>query len=113
MGLDVYLIDPTATYKEDVGCLYGGGTTHNLGEMARAVGLYEVLWHPERKGYKVAGHIIKPLEKGLKKLKDNPKEMRRYESPNGWGTYPDFVKFVESYLEACKKYPEAILEAST
>lgn len=47
--------------------------THNLNEMAKAVGLYEVLWHPEEIGITVASQMILPLEKGVKELESNPR----------------------------------------
>ena len=31
---------------------------------------------------------------------------------NGWGMYEHFVPFVEKYLEACKEYPDAVIEVS-
>ena len=56
-----------------------------------------------------AKEIIEILEKGLKKLKSRPEYFKRFDSPNGWGTYKYFVPFVEKYLKACKEYPEAIV----
>jgi hypothetical protein len=39
--------------------------THNLNNMAKAVGLYEVLWKPEEIGVSTAFQMIAPLEKGI------------------------------------------------
>ena len=110
-------------------CVYDSNITHNLTNMAEKAGLYEALWRPYRlKGgyinpedYKVDGDIedstvmtsddISPiLEEGLKKLKKKPKYFSKFNPSNGWGTYNDFVIFVEKYLDACKKYPNSIIE---
>jgi hypothetical protein len=40
--------------------------THNLNKMAQAVGLYDVLWNPEKIGITTASQMIAPLEKGIK-----------------------------------------------
>lgn len=34
---------------------------------------------------------------------------KKFDSPNGWGTYEHFVSFVEEYLEALEKYPNAVV----
>ena len=128
MGLDIYLKDPTSTYETE--SLWEGNLTHNLTDMAEAVGIYEAVWRPYRllKHYDkifcndpenesdfemfnvVIGELIIPIiEKGLKKLKENPEYYKKYDSPNDWGTYKDFVKFLEEYLTALKKYPKSIV----
>lgn len=110
MSLDVSLIDPTATYvTED---LYSANITHNLGEMASKAGIYYALWRPEEKGYVLAGHLVRDLTRGLRRLKASPKHYSKFNSENGWGMYEHFVPFVEEYLNACKKYPDAKIEVS-
>lgn len=130
MSLTVCLKDPTATY--DTEYLYKSNITHNLGKMANMAGIYEALWRPYRlkKGYDlkegdyeaewafedsvttVAEEIIPVLEKGLKDLKERPEYFKKFDSPNGWGTYIHFVPFVEKYLEALREYPKAIVITS-
>ena len=84
--------------------------THNLGEMADAAGLYECLWRPEKLGINAkAKDLIPPLKLGLKKLKENPGEYRKYEPENGWGKYDHLVKFVETYIAACEENPGAVI----
>lgn len=129
MSLSVYLKDPTAKYKTEP--LYWANITHNLGDMADEAGIYEALWRPHRlkDGYNIpendheaewrfedenktiAKDIIPLLEKGLADLKARPKHFEKFNSPNGWGMYENFVPFVEEYLKACKEYPDAIIEA--
>lgn len=117
MSLDVYLkrkrwtsYDKGISYIEDDETLYNANITHNLGRMATAARLYDVLWHPENIGkigeLKACG-IIKLIEKGLANLKARPRYFEKFNSPNGWGMYEHFVPFVEKYLDACKKFPEA------
>ena len=118
---------------EDYEYLYDANITHNLGEMAERAGIYEALWRPYRlnSNYVIlipdnyaldnqfeADHVTKAeeiiplLEKGLADLKSRPEYFKKFNSPNGWGMYEHFVPFVENYLEACKEYPNAIIEVS-
>ena len=85
MGLDVSLIavKPTEVYSSNI--------THNLGRMAREAGIYEYLWRPEEVDIMYAWQLIAPLEEGLQKLKAEPEKFKAFDSPNGWGTYDDFV----------------------
>lgn len=92
--------------------VFSANITHNLTEMAEIAGIYKILWRPEELGIVKAGEIIESLEMGLKKLKANPKYYQKFDSSNGWGTYKDFVPWVEEYLEACIKYPDALIAVS-
>lgn len=139
MSLDVYLIrkkwvsyDAGKTLTEEEETVYSANITHNLGKMADEAGIYEALWRPHRlkEGYNIlesdhqaewkfedenkmtAKDIIPLLEKGLADLKSRPEHFEKFNSPNGWGMYEHFVPFVEKYLEACKEYPDAIIEVS-
>lgn len=139
MSLDVYLnrkrylsYDEGKTYTEDTEQVYWANITHNLNTMAGEAGIYEALWRPHRlkEGYNIsendhqaewkfeeenttlAKDIIPFLEKGLSDLKTRPEYFEKFNSPNGWGMYEHFVPFVEKYLEACKEYPDAIIEVS-
>ncbi len=110
MSLDVYLIAQDKDGNNMT--VYDQNITHNLGEMANRVGVYYAMWRPEEKGWKTAKDITPTLEKGLKKLKGRPGSYKKYNPDNGWGDYDGLVEFLESYLEACKKYPSALLEIS-
>jgi len=137
MSLDVYLTrkkwvsyDEGKTLTEEEEEIYSANITHNLGEMADKAGIYEALWRPHRlkEGYNIpdgdydseydfedntvtiASEIIPFLEKGLSDLKSRPKYFEKYNSPNGWGMYHNFVPFVEKYLNACIAYPNAIVK---
>jgi len=106
---------PTATIEEmedETECVYSANITHNLGEMATVAGIYKALWRPEEINCIIASDIIPSLTSGLADLKANPEQFKKYDSPNGWGVYDDFIPFVEDYLNACIQYPNAIIEVS-
>ena len=139
MSLVVYLTqkkwisyDAGKILTEEDETVYDANITHNLGEMADEAGIYEALWRPHRlkEGYNIpesdhqaewkfeeenktiAKDIIPLLEKGLADLKSRHEHFEKFNSSNGWGMYEHFVPFVEKYLEACKEYPDAIIEVS-
>lgn len=105
MSLDVMLY----VHNEQV---YEANITHNLNTMADKAGIYYHLWRPEEINIKFASELIKPLEKGLKKLKAKPEYFEKYNASNGWGLYKHFVPFVEEYLKACKENPDATIQIS-
>lgn len=132
MSLDVslniikYVSYDMETFTPENEQLFWANITHNLGKMADEADIYEALWRPYRlhKDYKhfniyedeidfeesvniYAKDIIDIVEKGLKKMKENPQHYTKFNSPNGWGTYENFVPWIEKYLEALKKYPES------
>jgi hypothetical protein len=91
---------------------YWANITHNLGVMAGKAGIYEAVWRPDGNGFTKAGEIIQVLESGLEDMKKRPDYYRQFDASNGWGTYRDFVPWLEKYLEACKEYPEACIRVS-
>lgn len=121
MSLDVYLRSESkvkqvcfccgSEYEEEE-TLYESNITHNLNTMAKEASIYEDLWRPEEIGITTARQLIEPLKKGLKKLKEDPEHYKKFDAENGWGRYVDFVSFVEEYLDACIKFPNALVTAS-
>ena len=85
--------------------LFGANITHNLNKMAIAAGLYDALWCPDESGR--AGDILPVLVKGYNELKNNPNKYKEFDSDNGWGTYDDFLPWIERYMDACDKHPLA------
>ena len=81
--------------------------THNLGKMADEAGLYEACWRPNENGIMEAKQLIPVLESGLARLLEGEDYYKQFSPKNGWGNYNVLVRFVETYLEACKKYPNA------
>ncbi len=109
MSLDISL-----HYKKDgqtIG-VFDANITHNLGEMADKAGIYKALWRPEEIKCKKGKDIIVLLEKGLADLKKRPAYFEKYNAENGWGMYEHFVPFVEEVLNACRTYPNAIINVS-
>jgi hypothetical protein len=106
MSLDVYLyaVRETGVFEANV--------THNLGRIADAAGIYQHLWRPEEVGITTAAQLIEPLERGLALLRSDPERFRALEAENGWGTYHQFLPWVERYLEACRENPDAKVRVS-
>ena len=63
-------------------------------------------------GITKAQYLITPLMFGLQRLRDNPEGFKVHNPQNGWGDYDGLVGFVARYLDACKKYPEAMVRVS-
>ena len=106
---------PNAIVEEsefETKCVFDANITHNLNKMADAAGIYEACWRPEEIGATKASDIIPILEKGFEDLKARPEYYKQFDSPNGWGLYIDFIPWVESYLNACREYPDATIEVS-
>ena len=110
MSLDIWLeieVDTGAPEPHKVE-LYSGNITHNLNTMAEEAGIYKALWRPDELWENpTADKLIPNLEAGLLKLKSHPEHYKQFDAPNGWGTYKDFVPFVEKVLDACKEHPKA------
>jgi len=114
MSLDVSLtitVDTGGPEKTEIK-LFSANITHNLGDMAGEAGIYKACWHPDEIGADTAGKIIPILEQGLADMKARPEHFKKFDSPNGWGLYENFVPWVEEYLEACKKHPKAVIGVS-
>lgn len=123
MSLDVYLIGGEKRVECTCECghkhskiereiLYDSNITHNLGKMAAEVGIYEACWRPEEIGATKAKDIIGKLALAVDLMKKEPERFKKFDSPNGWGTYKDFLPWVESYLKACEENPDATIEVS-
>ena len=111
MSLDVDLYRlPCAECGADRVSVYSANITHNLGKMASAAGLYEVLWRPDENGMRFAGDLIAKMRVGLALLKSEPVRFRAFDAENGWGRYDDFVPWIERYLAACEAHPTSIVE---
>ena len=91
-------------------CVFSWNVTHNLGEMARACGVYNAMWRPEESGFKNAEDVIEELEKGLQELKSKPTYYKKFNPSNGWGSYDGFCESICKIIEACKENPKAKIE---
>lgn len=86
--------------------------THNLNRMAKAIGLYEILWPPKSADTVIAARMIPLLENGIKELEADLEKYKVYDAPNGWGRYDDFLGFCKELLQRCLEYPDALVEIS-
>lgn len=92
--------------------LYWRNITHNLAKMAKEAEIYKEVWRPDENGIDRAIQLIIPLTRGIRTLKADPERFRKLEPSNGWGNYSALVAFLEDYLAACKRYPEAEIRVS-
>jgi hypothetical protein len=106
MSLDVYLtkVMPCRVFDSNI--------TDNLGKMAMEAGIYQACWRPEEIGITKAAQLIPLLEAGLAILKSDRERFEKFNWPNGWGLYKNFVPWVEEYLTACREYPDADVSVS-
>lgn len=109
MSLDVTLYGLLDGNRVEV---FDANITHNLGNMADAAGIYECVWSPEEIGITKAGELIEPLTAGIELLRSDETRFKKFDSPNGWGLYENFVPWLERYLAACIKFPSAEISVS-
>ena len=113
MSLDVYLTMEKCEHCGNRGGeVFSSNITHNLSQMAEEAGIYEHLWRPDEIGIDTAKDLIEPLSKGLMLMKSDPERFEKFNSPNGWGLYKNFVPWVEKYLTACKENRQALVSVS-
>ena len=48
------------------------------------------------------------LKIALRRLNKNSEKFKAFNPANGWGTYEDFVKYIENLIKLCKEYPDGI-----
>lgn len=114
MSLDISLI-----IMADVGThepyeieMFEANITHNLGSMAIEAGIYEALWRPEEIGVTKAEELINLLKTGVDMMEADPHRFINFNAENKWGTYDQFLPWVKDYLDACRKFPAAIIRVS-
>jgi len=90
--------------------IYSRRITHNMREMAKEANVYSACWEPEKINAVNARDIIPTLKKGIKNMKARPDHYKQSNPLNGWGSYNLFLSWLEEYLIACEKFPDAIIE---
>ena len=98
------MIEPQEAISNEV---FHWNITHNMAKCAEEAKIYQYLWRPDELNIKQAKKLINPLREGLHKLKSEPEKYKKFNPENGWGNYEGLVTFVEKYLDACYKYPDA------
>lgn len=104
MSLDFYLEERISLFDRNI--------THNLGNMAEKVGVYEALWRPDEYGFKYASDIVPILKHGINKMKKEPDKYKQLNPENGWGDYEGLLSFCEEVLANCEKFPRAEIRIS-
>ena len=99
-------------YIGETDIVFHGNITHNLGKMAKHVGVYNHLWKPDDVGVIYANELIFPLRKGIHQMKINPDKYKEFNPDNGWGTYENLLELMENYLNKCYEYPDSIIQIS-
>lgn len=80
--------------------------THNVSRMADQAGLYEPIWNADENCV-CASDLIEPLTTGIAMMKAETERFKKFDAPNKWGTYDQFLPWLERLLEACTDYPDA------
>jgi hypothetical protein len=106
MSLDIDLIE-TSPHS-----VFDANITHNLGKMAVEAGIYEALWHPERSGIKKASGLATILAPAIHDMKMRPDLYKQFDAENGWGTYRNFIPWLDRLYDACIEHPDAEISVS-
>lgn len=112
MSLSVYLKDNLCPHCGRFDEVFEQNITHNLTQMADEAGIYGIVWRPEENGIITAGQLIEPLRKAITEMKKDPERFEKFNSSNGWGSYKNFLPWLENYLRACERFPGAEVEVS-
>lgn len=113
MSLHVYLtfnlrdLSPTTISPDEMLTLHEGNVTHNLVQMAKECKVYDAVWRPEENGIHKAHQLIAILESGITTLAINPEQFKKFNAKNGWGSFENLLQFLQDYLLACQKFPDA------
>ena len=101
VSLDIWLEKEVITDVVDM------NITHNLTAMASAAGIYQHLWRPNEVGVVRGKDLIKPLQIGVALMKSDPERFKAFDAENGWGTYEQFIPWLEELLTGCVEHPDA------
>lgn len=107
MSLKIYLVKRICDKCGRGDEVFEANITHNLTKMAKEAGIYEIVWRPEKNSITRAFHLVKPLRKAIEEMKADPERFKKYNAKNGYGSYENFVPWLESYLAACEADPAA------
>jgi hypothetical protein len=110
VSLDFYLEVPGCPHcGANGGSVYQSNITHNLNSMFEEAGVYDILWRGD--GLR-AGDVLPRLDHALTLMKAEPEHFRKFDAPNGWGTYAHAVPWLEDIVDACRKHPAATIRCS-
>jgi hypothetical protein len=80
--------------------------THNLVDMWRAAGVYELLYDSAGKP---ASILIDPVHEAITDMLTNPAKYRALEPINGWGTYEGAIRFLYLLRNRALQCPSALI----
>lgn len=80
--------------------------------MANDAGIYHACWRPEEIGITKAAQLIEPLRAGIALMASDRPRFEKHNAENGWGTYEQFLPWLERYLAACESMPDADVQVS-
>lgn len=106
MSLDIWLTVKTGKNNRESLTIFDGNITGNLCDMWQEAGILDTLYDS---GGKKAEEMLPSLVSGITKMRKDPKHYKQFDSPNGWGTYEDGLKFVRSLARACNRFPESVV----
>lgn len=112
-------VDPSSIVEEEIETneFWHGNITHNLTKMAedcisfdeydQCYNLYDLLWRDTQAPFKddYLNAYIAHLAYCLYILKSDPEHFKKFNPPNGWGTYEQLVEFVRSFIHALIDMP--------
>lgn len=103
MSYDIALYRKGLKNKERAYYDYYGNITYNVYEMLEVAFGEE---HLKKWNNLSCDKFFKDLEKGYIDMIKNPEKYRKYNSPNGWGTYETTLNAIEKLYKAIKEYAE-------
>jgi len=89
----------------------GINITHNLIGMAEEAGIYGMVWRPKENGIVHLRQLIDPLVSAIAQMEEDPDRFKKYDDPNDWGTYEQFLPWLKKLLRICENNPNAEIEA--
>lgn len=85
--------------------VFDGSITHNLTDMAKELGIYNMLWRNSETSFSYGGTMVEALRNAIKQMLENEGYYKEFNPKNGWGTYVDFLEFLKNLLISCVIYP--------
>lgn len=103
MSYDIALYRKGLKNKERAYYDYDGNITYNVCEMLEVAFGEE---HLKKWNDLSCDKFFKDLEKGYIDMIKNPEKYRKYNSPNGWGTYETTLSKIKELYESIQRYAE-------
>ena len=103
MSYDISLYRKGLKSKENFYYDYNGNITYNVCRML------EVAFgenHLKKWNGLECNKFFKKFEKGYLDMCKNPDKYRKYDSPNGWGTYETTLSSIQKLYQNIKKYAD-------